>query len=124
MPGTMSLRLIIPLPEMIYWAVAISMAAAFLLTLAIASFDVGIIDGSQSVWLKSLKFELSPAPHAATFALVLGCLSQSVCTGPVITVVALVFFAASAIEMNCIIGQTARAEHSRFNMTTPFTRFM
>ena len=117
MPETISLRSNIPLPEMIYWAVAISMAAAFLLTLAIASFDVRTIDGSQSVWLKPLKFELS-------LALVLGGLSQGVRTGPVMTIVAVVFIAACTIEMSYIIGQAARAEHSHFNMTTPFTRFM
>ena len=124
MSETISFRSSMPLPEMIYWTVAVSMAAAFLLTLAIAAFDVRTIDGSQSVWLKPLKFELSLALHAATLALVLGGLSQGARTGSSMTIVAIVFVAACAIEMSYIIGQPARAEHSHFNVTTPFARFM
>ncbi|MEM8974860.1 MAG: hypothetical protein AAGD43_22605 [Pseudomonadota bacterium] len=114
----------LPLPEMIYWSVAGSMAVAFAVTLLIAAFDQRTIDGSVSVWAKPLKFELSLTIHAATLALVVAGLSQGVRSGSVMSIVAFAFLAACIIEMSYIIGQAARAEHSHFNVTTPFYRFM
>lgn len=125
MSETFALRASLPLSETIYWTIAFSMAAAFILTLAIAIFlDGRTIDGSVSVWAKPLKFELSLAIHAATLALVLSALSPAVRTGPAMSAVAIVFAVACVLEMGYIIAQAARAEHSHFNVSTPFYRAM
>ena len=42
--------------EAIYWAVAITMLAAFAATLALWQVHSRTIDGSTSVWTKPLKF--------------------------------------------------------------------
>ncbi|MEM6498651.1 MAG: hypothetical protein AAF709_18250 [Pseudomonadota bacterium] len=124
MSQTTSLRMTLPLSEMIYWSVAGAMAVAFAVTLLIAAFDQRTIDGAISVWAKPLKFEFSLAIHAGTLALVMAGLSQGTRTGSAMTIVAIAFLAACVIEMSYIIGQAARAEHSHFNMSTPFYRFM
>ena len=114
----------LPQSEMIYWSIAGAMAVAFVITLLISAFDQRTIDSAVSVWAKPLKFELSLTIHAATLALVMAGLSQGVRSGSVMTIVAIAFLAACVIEMSYIIGQAARAEHSHFNVSTPFYRFM
>jgi hypothetical protein len=112
------------LAERIYWAVATSMALAFLITLLMPLIDVRTIDGHVSVWAKPLKFEFSLAVHAATLALVMGRLSDAPRFGASLCIVAFAFLAASTIEMGWIILQGARGQQSHFNMATPFTRAM
>lgn len=112
------------LPETIYWTVAGAMIICFALSLAFALFDSRTIDGSVSVWAKPLKFELSLAIHSATLALSMSVLSVSVRSSTIMTIVAIVFLAACCIEMIYIIAQAARGQHSHFNVTTPFARFM
>lgn len=111
-------------PELIYWGVCASMILCFLVSLAVAAFDGRTIDGAVSVWAKPLKFEASLALHAATLALVMTALTPTVRSSTLMTVLALVFLAACIVEMAYIIAQAARAEHSHYNVTTPFTRFM
>lgn len=111
-------------PEFIYWVISGSMVACFVLTLVLAAFDERMIDGSVSVWAKPLKFELSLAIHAATLALVMSMLNESARTGVIMTTLSVVFLAACIVEMGYIVTQAARAEHSHFNVSTPFTRFM
>lgn len=111
-------------PELICWAISGAMVACFVLCLAIAAVDERTFDGADSVWAKPLKFELSLAIHAATLALAMSALSESFRSSTVMTVLAVVFLAASVTEMVYIIGQAARAEHSHFNVSTPFTRIM
>ncbi len=111
-------------PELIYWGVCASMLACFIVTLAIAAFDGRTIDGAVSVWAKPLKFELSLAIHAATLALVMAALAPSVRSGTVLTILAFTFLAACIVEMGYIISQAARAEHSHYNVSTPFHRLM
>ncbi|MEM7776275.1 MAG: hypothetical protein AAF732_11755 [Pseudomonadota bacterium] len=124
MSGTLSLRLSPPLPEAIYWAVASTMAAAFVITLAVAVFDTRTIDGAVSVWAKPMKFELALSIHAATLALVMTALSDPTRSGAAMTIVAVVFLAACIVEMGYIIFQAAHGAHSHFNVSTPFHRFM
>ncbi|MEM9108101.1 MAG: hypothetical protein AAGC96_20865 [Pseudomonadota bacterium] len=112
------------LPETIYWTVAGVMIVCFAANLAIAVFDNRTIDGSVSVWAKPLKFELSLAIHAATLALVMSVLSESVRSSTIMIVVAVTFLAACCIEMVYIIAQAARAQDSHYNVSTPFNRFM
>jgi hypothetical protein len=111
-------------PEMIYWGVALSMLAAFAVTLALMALDTRTIDGHTSVWTKPLKFELSLALHAATLALACRLLSSPCRHGPAMLVIAIAFLAACVVEMGYIIMQGARGEHSHFNVGTPFHRMM
>ncbi|WKA31435.1 hypothetical protein [Bradyrhizobium roseum] len=111
-------------PEAIYWSVAITMAAAFALTLLLLAVDARTIDGHISAWAKPLKFEASLAIHAATLALVTGLLSPPHRQGSAMLIVAFAFLAASTVEMGWIIWQGARAEQSHFNVSTPFHRLM
>ncbi len=111
-------------PELIYWGVCVSMIACFVVTLAFAALDGRTIDGSVSIWAKPLKFELSLAIHAATLALVMTVLSPSLRASTVMTLLAVAFLAACLVEMAYIIGQAARVEHSHYNVSTPFHRFM
>ncbi len=112
------------LPETIYWAVSGTMAVAFVLTSILVMVDGRTIDGTVSVWAKPIKFELSLAIHAATLALVMSALSVSVRSSTIMVAVAVAFLAACIIEIGYIIFQAARAEHSHFNMSTAFNRFM
>ncbi|MBX9760400.1 MAG: hypothetical protein K2Y29_16595 [Beijerinckiaceae bacterium] len=118
--GALALRLFASAPEAIYWGVAISMAAAFGVTLILLPLDTRTIDGHASVWIKPLKFELSLVLHAATLALVVGLLSPPRRQSSAMLIVALVFLAACAVEMGYIIIQGARAAQSHFNIGTPF----
>ncbi len=111
-------------PEIIYWIVSGSMISCFALSLAFAVFDGRTIDGAVSVWAKPLKFELSLAIHAATLALVMSALNASVRSSTIMTIVAVTFLAACLVEMGYIIAQAARAEHSHYNVSTPFNRLM
>jgi hypothetical protein len=122
--GALVQRLFGTWPETLYWGVALVMAAAFGLTLVLLALDPRTIDGHTSVWVKPLKFELSLVLHAATLALVAGLLSPSHRQGSAMLIVAIVFTAASAVEMGYIILQGARAELSHFNVGTPFHRTM
>ena len=124
MPETLTLRAPSFLPETVYWTVACVMIAGFALTLALAMVDDRTIDGVDSVWVKPLKFELSLAIHAATLALVVSALSPSLRSSTVMVAIAMAFLAACVVEMGYIISQAARAEHSHFNMSTPFNRLM
>ena len=111
-------------PELIYWGVCASMIVCFAVTLAIATFDGRTIDGAVSVWAKPLKFELSLAIHAATLALVMLVLTPAVRSSTIMSVIAVMFLAACIVEMSYIISQAARAEHSHYNVSTPFNRLM
>lgn len=111
-------------PEMIYWIVSGSMVACFAVSLAFAVFDGRTIDGAVSVWAKPLKFELSLAIHAATLALVMSALNTSVRFSTIMTILAVAFLTACLVEMGYIIAQAARAEHSHYNVSTPFNRLM
>lgn len=111
-------------PELVYWGVCASMIACFVVTLALAALDGRTIDGAVSVWAKPLKFELSLAIHAATLALVMTVLAPSLRSSLLMTLVAAAFLAACLVEMAYIIGQAARAEHSHYNVSTPFHRLM
>jgi hypothetical protein len=110
--------------EGIYWAIALTMVVAFAVTLAVMAFDARTIDGHVSVWTKPLKFELALALHAGTLALVCGLLSSPHRQGVAMLIVAIIFLAACTAEMGYIIVQGARAEHSHFNVGTPFHRMM
>ncbi|MEM8649913.1 MAG: hypothetical protein AAGF54_05225 [Pseudomonadota bacterium] len=111
-------------PEVIIWIISASMFICFALTLVLAVFDDRTIDGVVSVWAKPLKFEISLAIHAATLALVMAALNPSVRVGKIMTVLSVAFLAACIVEMSYIIAQAARGEHSHFNVSTPFNRFM
>lgn len=111
-------------PEIIYWIISLSMIACFALNLVLAYFDPRTIDGVASVWAKPLKFELSLAIHAATLALVMSVLNTSIRSSTIMVAIAVVFLAACIVEMTYIIGQAARAEHSHYNVSTPFNRLM
>lgn len=124
MSATLALRASSPPSETIYWIVCGAMVIAFVLTFAISIVDGRTIDGAVSVWAKPLKFELSLAIHAATLAIVMSALSAPVRSNPIMTAVAVVFLAACIVEMGYIIAQAARAEHSHFNVSTPFNRIM
>ncbi|MFY0614518.1 MAG: hypothetical protein JXQ99_23510 [Hyphomicrobiaceae bacterium] len=100
------------------------MITGFILTLVLALVDDRVIDGTVSVWAKPLKFALSLAIHATTLALVISTLSASLRSSATMVVIAMAFLAACIVEMGYIISQAARAEHSHFNMSTPFNRFM
>ena len=106
--------------ETIYWAVAITMLGAFMITLALWLDDSRTIDGIASVWTKPLKFELSLAIHAATLALVLSGLSDAYRAGTAMLLIASLFLCACVLEMGYIISQAAKAQHSHFNVSTPF----
>ncbi len=112
------------LPEIIYWIVSVSMFVCFALNSVLAFFDPRTIDGAVSVWSKPLKFELSLAVHAATLALVMSALNSSMRSSTIMVAIAVVFLAACVIEMTYIIAQAARAEHSHYNVSTPFNRLM
>lgn len=113
-----------PAAEVIYWSFAATMAVGFVLTLVLYTADARTIDGVQSVWTKPLKFELSLALHAATLAIVSALLSDAWRRSAGVLVLAIVFFAACIVEMGYIVMQAARAEHSHFNVGTPFHSFM
>jgi hypothetical protein len=122
--GSLAMRLGGSWPEVIYWAVAVVMVVGFVGTLVLLALDTRSIDGHASVWVKPLKFELSLAIHAGTLALAVGLLSPPHRQGVAMLAVALVFLAACTIEMGYIFLQAARAEHSHFNVGTPFHRAM
>ncbi len=110
--------------EMIYWIVSGSMIVCFAVSLAFAFFDGRTIDGAVSVWAKPLKFELSLAIHSVTLALVMSALNTSLRSSTIMTIIAVTFLAACLVEMGYIIAQAARAEHSHYNVSTPFNRLM
>jgi hypothetical protein len=111
-------------PEVIYGVVALVMLSGFALILVLAAFDARTIDGHVSVWAKPLKFCLSLAVHAGTLALVCSLLSPPHRQGPAMLSVAIAFLAACTVEMGYIVWQAAHAEHSHFNVGTPFHRMM
>lgn len=76
------------LPERIYATIAITMVAAFGVTLGLWALDTRTIDGI-SVWAKPLKFELALAIHAGTIALVVARSSPRLRSGPVMQAVSL-----------------------------------
>jgi len=111
------------MPERTYAAIAITMVAAFGLTLGLWALDTRTIDGI-SVWSKPLKFELALAVHAGTLALVVARLGPRLRAGPAMQTVALAFLVACIIEMGWIIAQAAQGEHSHFNDNTALHRAM
>lgn len=111
------------LPERIYAAIAITMVAAFGVTLGLWALDTRTI-GGISVWAKPLKFGLALAVHAGTLALVVGRLGPRLRSGPVMQAVALAFLVACTLEMGWIIAQAAQGQHSHFNDSTAFHRAM
>jgi hypothetical protein len=111
------------LPERIYAAIAITMVAAFGVTLGLWALDSRSIDGI-SVWAKPLKFELALAIHAGTLALVVGRLGPRLRSGPVMQAVALAFLVACTVEMGWIIAQAAQGQQSHFNDSTALHRAM
>ena len=123
MPDATATQAPLFLPEMLFWSVAGAMAAALAVTIALSAVDPRTIDGG-TVWAKPIKFELALGLHAATLALVMSALSGPVRASSVMTAVALAFLVASIFEMGYIIFQAARAEHSHFNLSTPFHRIM
>jgi hypothetical protein len=110
--------------ESIYWGVAVAALVGLAVTLIVMQFDTRTIDGHTNVWIKPIKFEIALAIHAASLALVVSLLTPSVRDGGIMTLVAVTFLMACTIEMGWIILKAAQAQHSHFNMTTPFTRFM
>ena len=124
MSETLLLRGQLQTPETVYWIVAVSMIACFAISLPLTVFDPRTIDGEVSVWAKPLKFELSLAVHAATLALIMSMMNSSVRTSTAMIVLAVAFTAACLVEMGYIIAQAARAEHSHYNVSTPFNRLM
>lgn len=111
------------LPERIHAAIAITMLAAFGVTLGLWALDTRSIDG-VSVWAKPLKFELALAVHAGTLALIVGRLGPRLRSGPVMQAVALAFLVACTLEMGWIIAQAAQGQQSHFNDSTAFHRAM
>jgi hypothetical protein len=73
------------------------------------------------VWLKPLKFEISVAIYAATFAWIISLLSRGKRAAHLLGTVAA---AALLLEMVIIIGQAARGVRSHFNNTTAFDGWM
>jgi hypothetical protein len=110
--------------EWIYWGVAATMVIGFHITILLYVFDPRTIDGHVSVWVKPLKFEASLAIHAMTLALAVGLLGPYWRYGPVMLIMALAFLVACVVEMGWILLQGARAQHSHFNLSTPFNSFM
>jgi len=109
--------------QRVFAGISFAMILAFAATLALWAVDPRVIDG-VSVWAKPLKFELALAVHAGTLALVVSRLSPSLQTKTSLLGVALVFLAASTIEMGWIIFQAAQGQHSHFNDSSAFHRAM
>jgi hypothetical protein len=115
---------LVPLPERIHGAIALTMLVAFAVTLGLYALDPRVLDNHTSVWAKPLKFEIALALHAGTLALVVAHLDGPWRTGRAMQLVAMAFLAACVIEMGYILFQAARAEQSHFNEATEFHRVM
>jgi len=98
--------------------------AALMLPLSVITVWGLVVDdrmmGSQSVWAKPTKFQLSLAMHFATLSLVATRLSPSVRASTFLLAVAMVSSVAALAEIGYIFVQAARQQPSHFNVSTPF----
>lgn len=98
-------------------------AILFAIALLWAQVDPRLIDGSP-VWLKPAKFALSFIVHFGTLAVIVGALSPEQRARPVVTVAGGVMAVSFLGEMAYLFVQAAQAEHSHFNLSTPFHETM
>ncbi|MFK8078997.1 MAG: hypothetical protein AB8B97_01815 [Granulosicoccus sp.] len=103
----------------------LTIASVILLAMAIlwGQFDPRTLNGIP-VWHKPAKFALSFIVHFATLAMVVSALSVENRNCRFIVLAAGVMAVAFLCEMTYIIFQSAQAEHSHFNYSTPFHETM
>jgi hypothetical protein len=89
------------------------------ITLIWAQADPRLLDGVP-VWMKPAKFAMSFVVHFGTLALIAAALSPARQASRAITLAAGIMAVAFLGEMAYLFLQAAKAEHSHFNLSTPF----
>ena len=93
--------------------------ALLFITLLWSLVDPRLLD-DVPVWMKPAKFSLSFVVHFATLALITAALSPASRMSRLIGVAGKVMAVAFLTEMAYLFLQAAQAEHSHFNLSTPF----
>ena len=107
----------------LWWASAAGFVAILLVTLCISAFDQRQL-GSDGVWVKPIKFQISLAIHFATLAAIAGLLSETQRTGTFLFWIAVISVGSAAFEIVYIMIQAARQQASHFNQSTPLYQTM
>lgn len=94
-------------------------AVLFAIAILWAQIDPRMIDGSP-VWLKPAKFALSFVVHFGTLAVIVAALAPQQRTRRTLHVAGAAMAIAFLGEMAYLFFQAAQAEHSHFNLSTPF----
>jgi hypothetical protein len=107
----------------VWWAATAGFVAILLVTLCVSAFDQRLI-GSDGVWVKPIKFQISLAIHFATLAAIAGLLSETQRTGTFLFWIAVISVGSAVFEIAYIMIQAARQQASHFNQSTPLYRTM
>ena len=102
-----------------FWVLTAASAALLALSGLGLATDPRLIDGVP-VWMKPAKFALSFTLLFATMALVAERLSPAVRQGRALAALGILMAVNYGAEMAYMIWRAARAEHSHFNLSTPF----
>ncbi len=107
----------------LFGCLAVAAVVLTVLTLAMLALDDRML-GTESVWLKPLKFSVSFAVLFATLGVAAGNLSDTWRASWTVAATAVASAAAFVFEMAYIVAQAARREASHFNESTPFHALM
>jgi hypothetical protein len=107
----------------LWWAATAGFVAILLVTLCVSAFDQRQI-GSDGVWVKPIKFQISLAIHFATLAAIAGLLSATQRTGTFLFWIAVISVGSAVFEIVYIMIQAARQQASHFNQSTLLYRTM
>ena len=104
-------------------ALALFMAAAFVVFLPAWLMDTRLLDSAQ-VWTKPQKFHVSLSLHFLTIAVLLQLVPREVRTGPVLIIFSYLAAIALVFEFAWVGIQAGRASRSHFNYETAFEGIM